>query len=100
MRCRPPRGVMVISVGGSSPCWLISFASAAVPSMLRTGSRSTSTTHMLLADPVGVAIMALGHLCHQSRICVSSVLAFLKPPLISGFLSSGLVGNTGIPCWL
>src|SRR5271169_5591704 len=61
MRCRPPRGVMVIKVGSNSPYWLISFASAAVPSMLRTGSRSTSTTHILLADPVGAAIMALGH---------------------------------------
>jgi hypothetical protein len=100
MRCRPLRGVMVIKVSGNSPCWLISFASAAVPSTLRTGSRSTSTTHILLADPVGVAIIALGHLCHQARIWFSSVDAFLKPPLISGFLSSGSAGNTGIPCWL
>ena len=46
---------------------------------------------------IGAPIMALGHFCHHARICASSLVASLKPLRVSGFLSSGLHGKTGIP---
>src|SRR5262249_5826770 len=96
-KCRPPRGVMVTQVDGSAVCCVINWSSVALPSIFLAGSRSRSIAHMLLAGPVGAPIIALGYCCHHARICVSSLVASLKPLAVSGFLSIGLHGKTGVP---
>jgi hypothetical protein len=97
IRCRPPRGVMVAQVGGSGPRCTINWSSVALPSIFLAGSRSRSTVHKPLAGPIGAPIMALGYCCHQARICVSSRVASLNPFAVSGRLSIGLHGKTGMP---
>src|SRR5215471_2512045 len=93
--CLPPRGVSDVSVCGSAPWRATSFASSAMPSSCLTGSTSGSMIHAPIAGPVGAPIMAFGHFVHHSWICVSSVVASLKPFGVSGFLSCGLHGKTG-----
>src|SRR6516165_680019 len=97
IRCCPPRGVIVVSVSGIGPRCAINWSSVALPLIFLAGSRSRSTTHIPLVGPVGAPIMALGHRVHHARIRASSLVAFLKPLGVSGLLSSGLHGKTGIP---
>src|SRR6516162_4481250 len=97
IKCRPPRGVTVAQVGGSGPHCAINWSSVALPSIFLAGSRSRSIVHIPLAGPIGAPIMALGYCCHHARICVSSLVAALNPFGVSGLLSIGLHGKTGIP---
>src|SRR5215471_17415029 len=97
IRCRPPRGVIVVHVGGSGPRCAINWSSVALPSIFLAGSRSRSIAHIPLAGPIGAPIMALGYCCHHARICVSSLVASLNPLGVSGFLSIGLHGKIAMP---
>src|SRR6516164_5989045 len=97
IKCRPPRGVTAAQVGGSGPRCAVNWSSVALPSIFLAGSRSRSIAHLPLAGPTGAPIMALGYCCHHPRICGSSLVAFLKPFDVSGFLSIGLHGKTGMP---
>src|ERR1700727_2689664 len=60
--------------------------------------KSKSTQNISLAVPIGMPIMAFGQRCHHLVICAGSVLASLWPFFVSGRLSSGLHGNTALPC--
>ena len=98
MRCRPPRGVMVIKVWRQR-------------AVLRD-QLSERRLAVDLLDRITVEIddpHAAGEPGRRARswrwatsatireFALSSVVASLKPLAVSGFLSSGLVGNTGMP---
>ncbi len=60
-------------------------------------SGPSMSTITRLAGPGCSPMFAFGVLFHDERIFFSSVLAFLKPFLVSGVFPLGLTGNTGIP---
>jgi hypothetical protein len=93
---RPPRGVTLVSVAGTSPLRAMSSDQIGKPLMPLIGSTSMSSTQTPEISPVGMPIMASGKRAHQARTCASSRLASLNPCTVNGRLSSGLQGNTGM----
>ena len=87
-----PFPVIDWEVSGISPCSATKPSKASLPS-----SPSISSTHTLFTSPVGRPIFAFGHSPHQPAIVSRSVLASLKPFLVSGDLSRSFMGKIAIP---